>query len=216
MSDQKDNEHQISDQGDTASRSSEGKKSPGARRKVKKVRKPRRPPPSKKPIFKFVAGLLILLAGAQLLLRLDVVDQKLIPQYLRGWAQVSAQVLNVFGENAKVYGSAISSPRFSVNIKRGCDAVQPTILFVCAVLASPVAISSKIPGLLFGLLFIMAMNLVRVISLFYIGIYMNSWFDIMHHDVWQLLFILFSIAAWGTWAVWAWRRVAQKANASVS
>lgn len=188
------------------------KSPPGARRKVKKVRKPRRPPPSKKPIFKFVVGLLVLLALAQVALNLSYVKETLIPQYLRGWAHISASVLNVFGENAKVYGNAISSSRFSVNIKRGCDALQPTVLFVCAVLASPVALSSKIPGLILGLIFIMAMNLVRVVSLFYIGIYMNSWFEFAHVEVWQSLFIFFSILAWGVWAVWAWRRVALKAR----
>jgi exosortase/archaeosortase family protein len=182
--------------------------------KPRRRRRVRRPPPSKKPIFQFVAGLIVLLIIANVALRHKSVDEKLIPQYLRGWANVSAAVLNVFGENAKVYGSAISSPRFSVNIKKGCDAVQPTVLFICAVLASPVARWSKLPGLALGILFLMIMNLVRVLSLFYIGIYWNSAFEIMHHDVWQAAFIILSILAWAAWALWAVRKTTEASHAT--
>jgi len=188
------------------------KKSPP--RKRKRVKKKRRPPPSKKPIFKFVVGLGLLLIAANVVLHTEKVDKGLIPSYLRGWAEVSASVLNVFGENARVYDSSISSNRFSVNIKKGCDAIQPTILFICAVLASPVALKPKIPGLILGLAFLMLMNLVRVLSLFYVGIYWNAAFEIMHHDVWQAVFIILSILAWGAWALWAVRKTIEPNHAT--
>lgn len=146
------------------------------------------------------------MGAANLVLVMDQVKNGLVPEYLRGWAHASAFTLRLFGENASVHGSAISSPRFQVNIKQGCDALQPTILFVSAVLASPVGFMSKLPGLLAGFSFLMFLNLTRVISLFYIGIYWNSAFETMHHDVWQALFIIFSIAAWAIWAVWAVKR----------
>jgi len=189
-----------------------GKKS--SPRKRRRVKKKRRSPPSKKPIFKFVVGLGLLLIAANVALSTEKVDKGLIPSYLRGWAEVSASVLNVFGENARVYDSSISSNRFSVNIKKGCDAIQPTILFICAVLASPVAFKPKIPGLFLGLAFLMAMNLVRVLSLFYVGIYWNSAFEIMHHDVWQAVFIILSILAWGAWALWAVRKTIEPKHAA--
>jgi len=162
-----------------------------------------------------VAGLGILLIAANVALKTEKVETGFTPSYLRGWAEVSAFVLNVFGENARVYDSAISSNRFSVNIKKGCDAIQPTILFICAVLASPVAFKPKIPGLLLGLAFLMLMNLVRVLSLFYVGIYWNSAFEIMHHDVWQAVFIILSILAWGAWALWAVRKTIEPRHATV-
>ena len=42
-----------------------------------------------------------------------------IPKYLETWAQVSGMVLRLCGENARVSGSAVTSDRFSVDIKRG-------------------------------------------------------------------------------------------------
>jgi exosortase/archaeosortase family protein len=113
-----------------------------------------------------------------------------------------------------VIDHTVSSDRFSVDIKRGCDAVQPTVLFISAVLASPVGFLSKLPGLAIGFFFLMAMNLVRVISLFYIGIHLPSWFDMAHHDIWQATFIILSILAWALWAIWAVRRTPLSADAS--
>jgi len=62
--------------------------------------------------------------------------------------------------------------------------------------------------------FDVAMNLVRVISLFYVGIYFSmKTFDIMHHDVWQAVFIILSIFAWALWAVWAVRKTVVRQHA---
>lgn len=138
-----------------------------------------------------------------------------IPAYLRGWAQISGSVLRVFGEKkVEVVSHTVSSDRFTVDIKRGCDALQPTVLFISAVLASPVGLLSKVPGLLIGFLFLMAMNLVRVISLFYIGIHIPRWFDTAHHDIWQATFIILSISAWALWAIWAVGKTSTRADAS--
>ncbi len=158
--------------------------------------------------------LAILMIAANIVLATDFVRDTLTPQYLRAWAHVSAATMNVVGENARVYDSSISSARFSVNIKEGCDAVQPTVLFIMAVLASPVAFKPKLPGLAIGIFFLMAMNLVRVISLFYIGIYWNSAFETMHHDVWQAVFIILSILAWWFWALWAVKKTRKRKHAA--
>ncbi len=138
----------------------------------------------------------------------------MVPPYLHFWAKISGSTLEMFGENMTVSGTNISSPRYSVNIKRGCDAFQPSILLVAAVLASPVLAWTKLPGLVFGLLVLMVMNLVRVVSLFYIGIHFSAeTFDIMHHDVWQLTFILLAILAWALWALWAADKTASRQHA---
>lgn len=169
---------------------------------------------SRNPIFRFVASLAVLMIVANVLLSTSYAKKDLLPSYLRGWAHISSAALNVMGERSRVHDSQIISPRFSVSIKRGCDAVQPTLLFVTAVIASPVALWSKLPGLAFGLAFLMVMNLVRVISLFYTGVYFSmKTFEIMHHDVWQAVFIILSIFAWAVWAVWAVRKTVVRQHA---
>ena len=51
----------------------------------------------------------------------------------------------------------------------------------------------------------LAINLVRIVSLFYIRIHFPAAFEIMHVEVWQALFIFLALLCWIVWAVWAKR-----------
>jgi exosortase/archaeosortase family protein len=54
--------------------------------------------------------------------------------------------------------------------------------------------------MLLGTLFLQAANLVRVISLLYLRIHGSTWvFDLMHEDVWQLVFIGLAMACFLCW-----------------
>jgi exosortase/archaeosortase family protein len=157
----------------------------------------------KRPIFRFV-GLFAFFMGLFYVCEITpfFVDQ-VFPRYLRLNARASAAILNVLDEGTRVTGTSISSPRFSVDIRHGCDALLPSALFVSAVLASPVPLLSKIPGVLAGTLFLLLMNLVRIVTLFYSGVYIPRYFERMHLEVWPAIFILVSLTLWVIWARWA-------------
>ena len=160
----------------------------------------------KRPIFQFV-GLFVILMGAYFAITMiDTVEEDIIPEYMRFYASASAAVMNVFGEGATANGTSVVSRRYSVNILQGCDALAPSALFIAAVLAFPGSFRSKIPGLIAGTLVLAVINLVRIVSLFYTGIYFPKWFETMHVDVWQPAFILLSLTLWVLWALWATRR----------
>lgn len=128
---------------------------------------------------------------------------QVFPWYLRLNARVAGWLLRVLGQQISVVDNSISSPSFSVSIVRGCDAVEPTALFVCAVLAFPVHFMKKIPGVITGILFLALVNLVRILSLFLIGVYLPKLFEVMHVDTWQALFILLALLFWCFWLLWA-------------
>ena len=118
-------------------------------------------------------------------------------------ADISGSLLACFGHDIKVTGDTISSSHFSVNLRHGCDAVEPTALFVFAVLAFPAPFLRKLPGVVAGVLLLAIINIMRIISLFLTGIYFPDFFHTMHVDVWQALFIFFAVAIWVLWALWA-------------
>lgn len=137
------------------------------------------------------------------------------PAYLRWNASASGAVLQLFGEPVEVAGQEMTSPRGpSIKIERGCDAVEPSALFVSAVLASPVPLLSRLSAALVGTLLLMVLNLVRVTSLFLVRIYYPRAFETMHLDVWQALFIFLAIILWATWASRTARRRKGRADAS--
>lgn len=125
--------------------------------------------------------------------------------YLSFYARLAGWVINLFGEGAAVAGQYITSSRFSVRVVRGCDAMEATAMLVAAIIASPVSIRRKLPGVVAGVLLLGLLNLVRIVSLFYIGIHWPDAFETVHFHVWQPVFIVLAVAGWLAWAVWARR-----------
>ena len=129
-----------------------------------------------------------------------------IPSYFRLNARVSGALLNLVGEVVEVKGRRITSPDFSVTIKRGCGALDPAALFFAAIVAFPSGIRPKLLGLLLGLSFLFALNQVRIMSLYFIGVYFPEAFDTAHVDIWQAIFVVVSVALWAIWARFAMSR----------
>lgn len=125
--------------------------------------------------------------------------------YLELIASVSGGLIGFLGQPTSVVDTSVNSPDFSMRIVRGCDAIEPTAAFVAAVLASPVSLWAKIPGILIGTLALVVINVVRLVSLFFVGIYVPSVLDFMHFDFWQAAFIVLAICFWAIWVQWATR-----------
>ncbi|MCH9003314.1 MAG: archaeosortase/exosortase family protein [Planctomycetes bacterium] len=125
--------------------------------------------------------------------------------YLELIASVSGGLIGFLGQPTSVVDTSVNSPDFSMRIVRGCDAIEPTAAFVAAVLASPVSLWAKIPGILIGTMALVVINVVRLVSLFFIGIYVPSVLDFMHFDFWQAAFIVLAICFWAIWVQWATR-----------
>jgi exosortase H (IPTLxxWG-CTERM-specific) len=141
-------------------------------------------------------------------------NERALPGLQRVNARASAAILNVFGENASALDTTINSPRpYSVNIAHGCDAIEPAALFAAAVLAFPVAFRRKLIGLFIGVGTILVLNLVRIVSLYYTGVFWSSAFETMHIDVWQPAFVLLSLFFWVVWALWATKPATRTADA---
>jgi exosortase H (IPTLxxWG-CTERM-specific) len=145
-----------------------------------------------------------------------VYSGRALPAYHHFIAKASAGILSLLGEHITAVGINIDSPRFSLLIKPGCDAVEVTALFVCAVLAFPASFSRKATGIIAGVFALAALNLVRVVSLFLIGVYLPDIVDMMHLEVWQGLFIIFAVALWVVWLIWISRNPAHIKTTSVS
>ena len=169
---------------------------------------------SKKPVLGFVLLFAILMGLFYAVTFIPYVNKTAFPAYMRFNAQASAVILNVFGEGSNTNGTVVASPRFRVDIRHGCDAIEPSALFIAAVLAFPASLGSKLPGLLIGTLVLAVINLVRIVTLFYTGIYFPRAFEAVHVDVWQPIFILLSLTFWVVWAWWATAGKAPQAHDS--
>ncbi len=135
----------------------------------------------------------------------SIYREKSAPASLEFAARLGAGILAFLGEGATAEGNTIRSPRYGLTIGEACDALEPFGLYAAAVLASPVALSLRVLGLLGGAVILLTMNQLRIVSLYYVGIYSPLTFDTLHTEVWQPLIIVSGVAGWMIWARWALR-----------
>ena len=157
---------------------------------------------NKHPILLFILVFSLLILLFYILINLSFFKTYMHPQLISLNAAISGFILNVLGQNVAINGSVISSAQFSIDIKLGCDALEPMALFNAVVLAYPASISKKGVGIVCATFLLFSANIVRIVSLYFAGIY-NQWlFDVMHETIWQFLFILFAISLCAYWINW--------------
>jgi exosortase H (IPTLxxWG-CTERM-specific) len=112
--------------------------------------------------------------------------------FTEGIAAVSAWLIMLFDANVVSEGIIIRdvTSGFAVAIQAGCNGVEATIVMVAAMLAFPSPWRLKLWGILLGFLSVQALNMVRIISLFYIGQWNMQVFEWAHLYLWQALIML--------------------------
>jgi len=158
---------------------------------------------AKNPVLRFVVVFVLLLGLFYGIVLSGAFQARALPPYLRLSAQMASAVCNGFGQHTRAVAQTISSNRFSINISFGCDASESAVLFAAAVLAFPAPLRRKIPGIVLGVVILAAVNLVRIASLFLVGVYFPNALDWMHREVWPAVFIMLAIGLWAFWIRWA-------------
>jgi len=149
-------------------------------------------------IFCFLFGLFLGVGYLLSILR-PVVEHAVMP-FTAFIAQVSSAVLNVFGAQSHANGTRLSGQGVAFELRNGCNGVWATIIFVSAVLAFPSGPGAKVLGIALGFCAIFVINLVRVISLYYIVLEYPKAFEGAHIYVWQSLVIGATVLLWLFWA----------------
>lgn len=154
----------------------------------------------RRPESRFLILFLSILGVSFTVIALKPVNDAFVVPYTTLIAKVSGLVLRLFGEDITINGCLLRSPRFAVTIYNGCNGLITSLIFVSGVLAFPARWSAKLIGVVGGLLSIQIINLIRIISLFYIGIYLPQFFSQSHIFIWQSLVILAGVTLWIIWA----------------
>ena len=116
-------------------------------------------------------------------------------------AQISTAIVTFFDPNVVAIGKVMRSTRngFAVSIEAGCNGVEATIVLIAAMLAFPAPWKNKLVGLAAGIVAVQGLNILRVISLFYLGQWDYKVFEWAHLYVWQALIMLDVLVVWLIW-----------------
>jgi exosortase H (IPTLxxWG-CTERM-specific) len=167
-------------------------------------------------MLRFILLFLLYLAILFGLELLHSVDAHVILPFTAAIAKISAGIVGLFDSHAVAFGKILQSTAngFAISIERGCNGVEAVIILVAAMLAFPAPWKHRLAGIGIGFLAIQALNLVRIISLFYLGQWNRVWFDWFHLYLWQALIVLDALIAFLVWLRYLPRPAAAQASAS--
>lgn len=132
---------------------------------------------------------------------LQVVQTHVVLPWTSLLADSSGWLLSLFDSNVDTMGKIVRSTDngFAISIEPGCNGVEAMIVLLAAIAAFPAPFIYKLKGLAWGFLAIQAMNLLRIISLFYLGQWSETLFDWAHLYIWQALIMLDALIVFLVW-----------------
>lgn len=106
----------------------------------------------------------------------------------------------VAGFPVSIEGTHLYSNEFRVDVAPACSGAVPSMIYLAAVLAYPAGLRAKALGGLLGLGIIFAVNLLRVVGLFLIGLFAPAYFHDTHVYLAQALVVAVAVSTWLFWA----------------
>jgi len=152
-------------------------------------------------LIRFVLLFIVIQAALLLLELLAPVQRAVIDPWTGLLAQASAALMTLFDPDVLAQGRVIhsASTGFGVSIEAGCNAVEASIILIAGVIAFPSAWRLKLAGIAIGVLAVQAVNLLRIISLYYLGKWNTTVFEFAHLYLWQALIMLDVLVVWLLW-----------------
>jgi exosortase/archaeosortase family protein len=109
--------------------------------------------------------------------------------YLAAYARLAGAVLGIFESGIVVHATRIDG-RFPMEIVRNCDAIEINLLFLSAVLAFPASWRRRAIASLIGLSALVALNVLRICVLYFVGVHAPQQFAVVHEQVFPLFLVL--------------------------
>lgn len=129
------------------------------------------------------------------------VQRAIVIPWTSGLAHVSAALVTLFDPQVAAFGKVLQSRAngFAVSIEAGCNGIEAALVLIAAMLAFPATWKQRAIGIAAGLAAVQALNVVRVVSLFYLGQWSPRAFEWSHLYAWQALIMLDVLIVWLVW-----------------
>lgn len=149
---------------------------------------------------------------------LNWVQQHLVLPWTVLLARLCAALVTWFDASAAAAGKVLWNTQsgFGVSIEPGCNGIEACIVLLAAIVAFPARWHHKVQGLVAGFVAVQALNVVRVISLFYLGQWSTAAFHFAHAYLWQGLIMLDVLVVWLLWVRAGDRAATSAADAAAS
>ncbi len=133
--------------------------------------------------------------------KLNAVQAAVTHQWTSFLAWLSAQLMTLFDSDVISFGRVIKSQSsgFAVLIEAGCNGVEALIILIAGMVAFPAPLRLRLLGIAIGCVAVQGVNVIRVISLYYLGKWNMQVFEFAHLYLWQALIMLDVLVVWLLW-----------------
>ena len=141
---------------------------------------------------RFVVIFTVILLALFSIEMMNPVQEHLIVPFTGMLAKISAALIAPFDDTVIAYGKILQfrDTGFAVSIEAGCNGVEATIVLIAAVVAFPASWKARAIAIGLGFLTIQSLNIVRIITLFYLGDWDIDIFSWVHLYLWPALIML--------------------------
>ncbi|HJS43970.1 MAG TPA: hypothetical protein VJ755_10900 [Gemmatimonadales bacterium] len=116
-------------------------------------------------------------------------------------------ILAWIGVPVSQYAASLFIPGgFGYVVVMGCTGVVPAAVLAIAILASPASAAARAIGLVVGVPLVLLVNLLRLVHLFYLGVYNPRDFGLAHEVLWECALVVTTVGLWFGWWSWASQR----------
>jgi len=151
--------------------------------------------------IRFLVIFLATLTGLFSLELVSWVQENLFSHWTAWLAAFSAGLITPFDAGVVAHGNVIWDQKSasSVAIMPGCNGVEACVTLVAAMVAYRAPWKDRLVGIALGCLAVQALNVVRIISLFYLNAWNHEVFEWAHRYVWGGLIMLDVMIVWLFW-----------------
>ena len=155
--------------------------------------------------FLIFVGILAVLFGVEML---HPVQVAVVNPWTALVARASAGIVQLIDPTVISQGRVLQSAKtgFGVSIEPGCNGVEAAVVLLAGMLAFPAPWRMKLWGILIGFAAVQGVNLIRVVTLFFIGQWNLKVFEFAHLYMWQALIMLDVLIVWLIWIALVARR----------
>jgi len=144
------------------------------------------------------------LIGLFTLEMLKPVQETIIQPFTGLLAMLSTAIILPFDDSVIAQGRVLrdAATGFAVSIEAGCNGVEAAIVLIAGIMAFPARTTHKLVAISAGFIFVQALNIVRIISLFYLGQWNYSVFEWFHLYLWPVLIMLDVLVVFALYLSW--------------
>jgi len=127
----------------------------------------------------------------------------MVSRYMSAMAVLVNGLLHLLGQPTQLDGAEVFTSAFRMTLAPHCSALDIVLFYSATVLAFPAPAVRKIVGLAGGLVAIIALNILRIATVYLTGVRWPAHLQGVHEGLWPVVLIMGTVSLSAAWVCYA-------------